>query len=122
MLHWDDPRMADFKTAMAKYVPGGILASFAENSWVNGKFIEVLAKSFGDVVTGKDFLKALHSVQGETLGGLVPPLTFKEGVDHDATNLCAYPTTIKNGKFIQEPQYFCPPGWKPGDAKAPWIK
>jgi branched-chain amino acid transport system substrate-binding protein len=114
MVDWNSPKMADYRAAIAKYVPGGVLASFGENSWVNGKLIEVLAKSFPDKeVKGDDVLKALYAVNGETLGGLVPPLVFKEGVDHDRVNLCSYPTTIKGGKFVQDENYFCQPDWKP---------
>jgi branched-chain amino acid transport system substrate-binding protein len=114
MFHWDDPKMADFKAAMAKYVPNGILASFSMNSWVNGKFLEILSKSWPDQgVTGKDVMNSLYAVRGETVGGLVPPLTFKEGQGNDRANLCAYPTVIKGGKFVQEPNYFCQPDWKP---------
>jgi branched-chain amino acid transport system substrate-binding protein len=113
MVDWNDPRMADYRAAMARYVPGGILASFGANAWVNGKFIEVLGKSFpAGEVTGADVLKALYSVKGETLGGLVPPLAFKEGEDHDRANLCAYPTVVKNGKFVQD-KLTCEPGWQP---------
>jgi branched-chain amino acid transport system substrate-binding protein len=114
MWHWDDPRMADFKAAMAKHVPDGILASFAMNSWVNGKFIEILAKQWPDQnVTGGDVIKSLYGINGETVGGLVPPLTFKEGESSDRANLCVYPTTVKNGKWVQEKDMFCQPDWKP---------
>jgi len=114
MMDWNSPKMADYRAAMAKYVPGGTLASFGENSWINGKLLEVLAKSFPDKgVTGQDVLKALYAVNGETLGGLVPPLVFKEGVDHDRVNLCGYPTKIEGGKFVQDDKYFCQPDWKP---------
>jgi branched-chain amino acid transport system substrate-binding protein len=114
MWHWDNPKMADFKVAMGKYVPGGILGSFSMNSWVNGKFLEILSKSWPDQnVTGKDVINSLYAVKGETIGGLVPPLTFKEGQGNDRANLCAYPTVIKDGKFVQEENYFCQPDWKP---------
>lgn len=114
MWDWNDPRMADFKAAMAKYVPDGILASFSENSWVGGKLIEVLAKSWPDQnVTGGDVMKSLYALRGETLGGLVPPLTFNPDAGNDRVNLCAYPTVVKDGKFVQEKEMFCQPDWKP---------
>lgn len=114
MFHWENPKMADFKAAMGKYVPNGILASFSMNSWVNGKFLEILSKSWPDQgVTGKDVLTSLFAVRGETVGGLVPPLTFREGQGNDRANLCAYPTVIKDGKWVQEENYFCQPDWQP---------
>ena len=114
MWHWDDPKMADFKAAMGKHVPDGILASFSMNSWVNGKFIEILAKQWPDQnVTGGDVIKSLYGINGETVGGLVPPLTFKEGESSDRANLCVYPTTVKNGKWVQEKDMYCQPDWKP---------
>jgi branched-chain amino acid transport system substrate-binding protein len=114
MWDWNDPKMADFKAAMAKYVPDGILASFSENPWVAGKLIEVLAKSWPDQnVTGADVIKSLYALRGETLGGLVPPLTFDPDNGNDRVNLCAYPTVVKGGKFVQEKDMFCQPDWKP---------
>lgn len=106
--------MAEYRTALARYVPGGILASASEGAWVTGKMMEVLAPALPDgPVTRADFLKALYALRGETLGGLVPPLTYREGQSHDAANLCIYPIKVQGGKFVPQGGLACPPGWKP---------
>ena len=113
--HWESPKMADYRNAMARYVPNAILGSGSGGAYVTGKLIEVVAKTFpAGPVASSDFLNGLYSLKGETLGGLVPPLTYKPGENHDLANLCNYPTKIQGGKFVQQSDtYACPPGWTP---------
>ena len=55
--HWTSPKMADFQSAMKRYVPGGVLASYSEMAWAGGKLIEAISKDFPDKPTSADFLK-----------------------------------------------------------------
>src|SRR5581483_2372067 len=61
--------MADYRDAMARFVPGGARGGMGANVWVAGKLIEKLAERFPPKPTSADFLNGLYSLRGETLGG-----------------------------------------------------
>jgi branched-chain amino acid transport system substrate-binding protein len=115
LLHWDSPKMADYRQAVERYVPGAIKGTFGEVGWVTGKLLEVIAKGFPAKPTKDDFLQGLHGLDGETLGGLIPPLTYREGKGHDDSNNCIIPLRIEGGKFAPKDgdNFLCAPGWQP---------
>src|SRR5207248_209476 len=76
---WESPLLADFRAAMARYVPGGIKASLSVQNWVAGKLLEQIAKGLPENPTSEDVLRGLYALKGETLGGLMPPLAYREG-------------------------------------------
>lgn len=109
------PRLADYRAAMARYLPEGELSTLGAEMWGSGKLIEVLAKRFPANVTSADFLDALYSLRGETAGGIFPPLAFRKGTGHADTNQCVIPVKVVNGKFqpLSDEQFSCAPGWRP---------
>ncbi|MEW6471494.1 MAG: ABC transporter substrate-binding protein [Actinomycetota bacterium] len=114
MPSWDSPRLADYRTAMARFVPGGIKATIGINAWVAGKLIERIAGSFPATVTSADILRGLRSLNGETLGGLIPPLTYKE--NRGTENECIIAYRIEQGRFVPAngDNWVCPPVPKAG--------
>jgi hypothetical protein len=59
----------------------------------------------------------MYTLHGETLGGILPPITFPRGKDRSEVNLCVIPVTFKGGKFITTAlgeNFICAPSWKPG--------
>jgi branched-chain amino acid transport system substrate-binding protein len=115
MPHWTSPKLNDFRGAMQKYVPGGVLASWSEMAWGAGKLIEVIGKDLPAKPTSADFLKGLYALNGETLGGLVPPLAYQEGKGSDQSNFCIIPMRIHNKQYIPKDgdNFTCAPGWQP---------
>jgi branched-chain amino acid transport system substrate-binding protein len=115
MPHWTSPKLNDFQAAMQKYVPGGVLGSWSEMAWGAGKLMEVIAKTFPAKPASADFLKGLYALNGETLGGLVPPLAYREGKGSDLSNLCIVPMKVDGGKFVPKngDSFECAPGWQP---------
>lgn len=113
--HNVSPQLADYRAALARYVPGGRRATISAGAWVGGKLIERLGSSLPDEPTPADFLAALHALKGETLGGLLPPTTYEAGQGHARTNLCIIPVTVRHGKFVADKgdEFICAPGWKP---------
>jgi branched-chain amino acid transport system substrate-binding protein len=113
--HWDSPKMADFRTAVQRFQPNLVKASTGMQNWVAGKLIEVISRQFPDQVTSADFLKGLYGLRGETLGGLIPPITYREGQGTDGNSLCVVPLRVESGKFTAPngDNYTCAPGWKP---------
>jgi branched-chain amino acid transport system substrate-binding protein len=115
MPHWDSPKLSDYRAALQRYVPGGIKASYGELAWAAGKLLEVISKGFGDKPTSPDFLRGLYALRGETLGGLVPPLSYREGQGSDQSNRCIVPLRVEGGKFVPKKgdAFTCEPGWQP---------
>ena len=49
------------------------------------------------------------------LGGLVPPLAYREGRGSDLSNLCIVPRRVEGGKCTTKDgdNFFCAHGWRP---------
>jgi len=111
------PLMADYRAALAKYVPGGIRASFGALTWAGGKMLEKVAARFpSGAVTSNDFLEGLYSLRGETAGGLLPPIAFARDQGHAATNHCIVPVRLTKGQWVApkgSDNFVCDPEWKP---------
>lgn len=99
------PETKAFQEALAKYGPsasknGAASNPFSVSSWVAGKAFEAAVKAgnIGDGATSADVYKGLYAMTpGETLGGLVPPLTYKEGVVTKVP--CYFIQQIEKGAF-----------------------
>jgi branched-chain amino acid transport system substrate-binding protein len=114
---WDaSPKMADYRAAMDRWLPGSVKASLGAQTWVLGKLLEHLAPQLpAGELSSADILKALHSLDRETLGGIMPPTTYRPGVGHADTNQCTIPLTVSGGRFVppKGETFACAPGWKP---------
>lgn len=115
ILSWDSPKMADYRAAIDRYVPGGTKANMSQLAYVGGKLIEKMANGWSDNPTSADVLKGLYALRGETLGDILPPLSYREGVGHDESNNCVIPLRVESGRIVPKDgdNYLCAPGWKP---------
>lgn len=113
--HWESPKLADYRQAVERYVPGAIKGTFGQVGWVAGKLLEVVSRGFPAKPTKDDFLKGLYALNGETLGGLIPPLSYREGKGHDDSNYCIIPMKVESGRFVPKDgdNFLCAPGWQP---------
>jgi branched-chain amino acid transport system substrate-binding protein len=106
----------DYRDAMAQYQPGAATGDLGEGVFVVGKMLAKLAPQWPDKPGPADMMKSLYSLHGETLGGLLPGITFNQG-DHVNVNLCMVPTVLRNGSFVAHDaaeSFVCAPVWKPG--------
>jgi branched-chain amino acid transport system substrate-binding protein len=112
---WQSPRFSGYVAALNRYAPGAIKGNLGQVVWAAGKLLEVVAKGFGPNPTKNDFLTGLYALRGETLGGMIPPLTFIEGKGSALTNVCTIPLIVAEGKFVAPngDRFACAPGWKP---------
>ena len=112
------PKMADYREALKKYVPGGVPAAWGATPWVGGKLLERVAQTFTPNPTPADVLAGLWSLNNETLGGLLPGLTYHKGEKHKMSNMCMIPVRILDSKFVpgngDPDKFICAPGWQPG--------
>ena len=113
---YDSPKMADYRRAMSIYQPKAPLAELGGAGYVMGKLLEVkIAPLLDDDPTPAELTEAMYSLHGETLGGILPPITFPRAKDRSEVNLCVIPVTFQGGKFVTPGEAFvCAPGWKPG--------
>jgi branched-chain amino acid transport system substrate-binding protein len=95
------PLLKPYREAVARFQPGARLAGYGSTAWVQGKLVERLADFFGAKAnpTSADILDALYSLKDETLGGLVPPITFNQG-PHVRVNRCMVPIKIGEGAIV----------------------
>jgi branched-chain amino acid transport system substrate-binding protein len=108
------PRMQPYLDAVQRYVPDGALGGYGATAWVQDKLIERLSEGFGDRnPTTQDYLDALYALKGETIGGLVPPITFNQG-PHPHVNMCGYPIKVVNAKLTAPlgDNYVCAKGYE----------
>jgi branched-chain amino acid transport system substrate-binding protein len=107
------PKMQPYLDAVARYVPDGALGGYGATAWVQDKLIERLSAGFADRnPTTADYLDALYALRGETLGGLVPPITFNKG-PHAHVNMCGFPIRVVNAKLTAPlgDNYVCAKGY-----------
>jgi branched-chain amino acid transport system substrate-binding protein len=98
VIPYRTPRLAGYRTALARYVPGGVLADFGAQAWLGGQLLERIAPRFGDRVTSQTILDGLYSLSNETLDGAIAPSTWRRGT-HEFTNLCVVSLVVRNGAF-----------------------
>ena len=93
----------DFRAAIQQYAPGIVgSSSFSENDaedWTGGQLFVAAAKAanMGDNPTSAQVLQGLYALHGETLDGLVPPLTYTAGQPTQIN--CWFYLGITNGQF-----------------------
>jgi branched-chain amino acid transport system substrate-binding protein len=99
------PATKEFHDALAKYAPGvgttsDPMDAYTMATWASGMLFEAAVKASGDsTVTAASVKKGLYALKGETLGGLVAPLTFTP-VKANLTN-CYFNYTLDAGKFVE---------------------
>jgi branched-chain amino acid transport system substrate-binding protein len=99
-LNWSaSPKMADYRDAVARFVPGGKLGGQGANAWAQGKLIEAAVRHVTGPLTSAALIDGLDKLDNETLGGIVPPQRFPKGKPH--YNPCIVPIKLTGGKWTQ---------------------
>jgi branched-chain amino acid transport system substrate-binding protein len=106
------PIMVSYRAAIDRYIPGGVKASLGAAAYTDGKMLELIAANFPPEPTSADVLEGLWGLRGETLGGLLPPITFARDTGHGNTNPCVIPAVIRDGKFVEGTEWACPPDYE----------
>jgi branched-chain amino acid transport system substrate-binding protein len=95
----DGPAAAAYQQANQQYAPNLILSSAASISWSSGQLLaRALAHLGAAQPTSDAVLHGLWSLRGETLGGLVPPLTFTANKPAPV-NPCYFVMAIHGGRW-----------------------
>jgi hypothetical protein len=83
---------------------------------VMGELLQArIAPLLDDDPTPAEFTEAIYRLRNETLGGLLPGITFPRQADRSEVNLCVIPVTFKDKKFVTPASeaFICAPDWKP---------
>lgn len=96
----NDAPVQEFRAAMTA---GGVANSDWQNSgatgiWTALQMFAAAQKNLSDNPTASEALQNMYSLQGETLGGLAPPITFTQGQPAGPRN-CFWPIIFKNGSL-----------------------
>src|SRR3954452_7450298 len=90
--------VAQYKDTMARYAPGNTPTASGENGWASAKLFELAETRASDPTTSAGVLDGLWSMKNETLGGLIPPITFTK--DQNAPGVkCWTVVVITGGQF-----------------------
>ena len=94
-----DGPAADYGQALATYAPALETSGTTAAVWGSGALVQAAGRNLpsGDV-TSNDLLEGLYALNGDTLGGLAPPLTFRRGQPPAPYN-CYYTIALSGGTF-----------------------
>ncbi len=94
-----DGPAADYAAALTKYGPKINTSGSTAAVWSSGVLLEAASRALpAGAVSSADLLSGLYALKKETLGGLVPPLTFRKG-EPAAPMLCWYKIALNGGVF-----------------------
>jgi branched-chain amino acid transport system substrate-binding protein len=113
---FNSPKMAPYLKAMRTYQPKAPLGELGGAAYVMGQLLEArIAPLLGDDPTPAGITEAMYRLKNETLGGLLPGITFPRQADRSEVNLCVIPVTFKDKKFLTPAgeTFICAPNWKP---------
>jgi branched-chain amino acid transport system substrate-binding protein len=100
------PAVTAMNKAIDKYAPGvrknSTYGELPMEAWISGKMFQAAAAAGhlganGKAPTSSAVIKGLNSLNGATLGGLAPPLSFAAGKPHPVD--CWYWAVLKAGKY-----------------------
>jgi branched-chain amino acid transport system substrate-binding protein len=94
------PATKDFQAAMTKYAPklGDLQNQYAAQTWIAGEMLRKAIEASGSsTVTPQSVKTGLYTFKNETLGGIIPPVTFTK--DQPTINLCYMTAVLQNGKW-----------------------
>ncbi|MGH9035888.1 MAG: ABC transporter substrate-binding protein, partial [Acidimicrobiia bacterium] len=95
----DLPATKEYQAAIQQYAPSVVSSPAVATVWTAGALLREVSKQLPDgKVTGADFLPGLYSIKGNTLGGLMGPLTLNEGAPASEVR-CVFFIKVAGGRF-----------------------
>ena len=97
------PAIDEYVAAFQKYAPARLARGslFVPEGWVSAKLLEKAAEKVGDKPTSENILEGLWSMNGETLGGLLPgrmARTFRRD-QPTPESYCVFDTRLTGGRW-----------------------
>jgi branched-chain amino acid transport system substrate-binding protein len=88
---------ATFHQVMDSYLSKAISPPLVMGTWTGLQLFAAAAKNAGATPSAQDIYDGLYALNGETLGGLTAPLTFKKGQPNQDN--CFFVYEVKNGTY-----------------------
>ena len=111
------PAAVEHRAIFKKHVRDAVLGPGAMNGWTTAKAFEAATRNVprSGVVTSKDVLAGLQSLNGDNLGGLTYPLRFSAAQPQKKKISCGYPVQLAaKGKWDAPlAELACVPGFEP---------
>ncbi|ADB50559.1 ABC transporter substrate-binding protein [Conexibacter woesei] len=96
------PGVKEYRDALGKYAPdfsgSSQDSSYGLFAWAGMQMIATAAAKARGPITNSSLQAALYTIKDETLGGIVPPLTYTKGKANPIH--CWFTWTIANGEFV----------------------
>ncbi|HVU73432.1 MAG TPA: ABC transporter substrate-binding protein [Mycobacteriales bacterium] len=108
---WTDtstPATAAYQQAMDAYGPKVPRNAAGADAWAGAEEIRKALEGAAGPVTGQTVLAGLWKMRNETLGGLVPGMTFVKGANA-TPNYCTQPMIVQNKKWTAQGPRVCTP-------------
>jgi branched-chain amino acid transport system substrate-binding protein len=93
------PETGGYLDAVRRYAPGTPLGLWSSQAWASGKLFEKIVANIKGPVTSQAILDQLSSFNGETMSGLLPPLTFPRNQPAPTTK-CTFAQVMRGGKWV----------------------
>jgi branched-chain amino acid transport system substrate-binding protein len=104
------PALQEYGDAVTKYVHNPT-NSYSALGWTNAKLLEkALTGHVSDTPTPQDVFNGLWAMNGETLGGLTPPLSYHANANASPL-LCSFRAVVQKGQWV------APVGMQPTDCQ-----
>ena len=88
---------ATFDQVMGSYLTKALSPPLVMGAWTGLQLFAAAAKNVSATPTSQDIYTGLYALNGETLGGLTAPLTFKKGQPNQDN--CFFVYEVKNGTY-----------------------
>jgi branched-chain amino acid transport system substrate-binding protein len=94
----DVPANHQYHVAFKQYAPGSALGGTQAEGWAAAKLFEKVLTNAAEPITSASILDSLWSLRGETLDGLVSPLTYARNQPAPSPK-CVFAMVQKDGQF-----------------------
>lgn len=106
------PSLGLYHDAIQKYAPSAVIDTASSQTWASGQMLAKIVDSLGPEAQSRPLTKAdifagAGKIKKETLGGIIPPTTYK-AVGPQAENLCYFGI-----RFSAAGEFEAPKGLKP---------
>ena len=99
LLPASDPAVAEWMSALKKYVPGEPISPNGSIGWVAAKVFELAAQNVADAPTSQAILDGLWAIKGNDVHGMTKPLTYVKDQPAPTTATCWFAVTISRGAW-----------------------
>lgn len=102
-----EPAIREYQAVLREHAPNLPLDAATVVGWASAKLFERAARGrLSDPPTSRDLLQGLWTMKNETLGGLIPPMTFTEGQPAPSL-VCGWAMVVKGKRITSDGKLDC---------------